>query len=444
MPLSRRDFLRIAGLAAAGAACGSGGSPAPTRREATEAGRKTLRIAQWSHFIPAYDEWFDNEFTRRWGEEHNVEVVVDHIPFPQLRGRAEAEIGAQRGHDIFSLIIPPAGLADEVIDHRDIIDEIQAEAGPISPLVDRTVRDEATGRYFAVPEYWVPNVLQYRTDLWAGGSPPDTWADVLEAGPALKAAGHPIGVGISRDHDSTITLLGLMFSHGASIQDAEGNVAINRRATVEAVKIGTEILRMSESDEILTWDAASDNRYLTSGKGSLILDPIAAIRTAEKQNPELAGRVALAPTLAGPRGRYGAIGVIGSYVVWRFSSQPELAHRFLVDLALATRDSFVRSEFYNLPAFPGAVPDLEDLLAAPGPPAPAGKYAVLADAAAWSTNIGHPRADSPAVEEVFAEFVIPDMFIAAARGELTADEAVAAAEARMVPIFDKWRERGRV
>ena len=444
MALSRRDFLRMAGLAAAGAACGSGGAPTTTRNAAAEGRRKTLRVAQWSHFIPAYDDWFDNEFTRRWGEEHDVEVVVDHIPFPQLRGRAEAEVSTQRGHDIFSFILPPPGLADAVIDHRDIIEEVEAEAGPISPLIDRTVRDPATGRYFAVPEYWVPNVVQYRTDLWAGGSPPDTWADVLRAGPGLKAAGHPIGLGISRDHDSTITLLGLMFSHGASIQDAEGNVAINRRATVEAVKIGTEILAMSESDEILSWDAASDNRYLTSGKGSLILDPIAAVRTAEKQNPEVGGRIALAPALAGPVGRFGAIGVIGSYVVWRFSPRVELARRFLVDLALATRDSFLRSEFYNLPAFPGAVPDLAELLAADRPSTPEGKYAVLADAAAWSTNIGHPRSDSPVAEEVFSEFVIPDMFIAAAKGELTAEEAVAAAEARIQPIFDKWRERGKI
>jgi multiple sugar transport system substrate-binding protein len=36
------------------------------------------------------------------------------------------------------------------------------------------------------------------------------------------------------------------------------------------------------------------------------------------------------------------------------------------------------------------------------------------------------------------------MFAAAARGEMTAEDAVKAAEAEMRPIFDKWRERGKI
>ena len=60
--LSRRDFVRGAGVAlAAGAipslACGrKGKQPAP--------GRKSLKILQWSHFIPAYDRWFDGVYTK--------------------------------------------------------------------------------------------------------------------------------------------------------------------------------------------------------------------------------------------------------------------------------------------------------------------------------------------------------------------------------------------
>lgn len=32
----------------------------------------------------------------------------------------------------------------------------------------------------------------------------------------------------------------------------------------------------------------------------------------------------------------------------------------------------------------------------------------------------------------------------AARGEMTAEDAVAAAESQMQPIFQKWRERGKI
>jgi multiple sugar transport system substrate-binding protein len=36
------------------------------------------------------------------------------------------------------------------------------------------------------------------------------------------------------------------------------------------------------------------------------------------------------------------------------------------------------------------------------------------------------------------------MFAAAARRELSAEEAVSAAEAQIKPIFEKWRERGKI
>jgi multiple sugar transport system substrate-binding protein len=85
---SRRDFLRLAAGAAAaaaatGAACGSGSdkpkpSAAGKAKGSASDGERTLRIAQWSHFIPAYDTWFDNEYTTRWGEDHDVDVIVDH------------------------------------------------------------------------------------------------------------------------------------------------------------------------------------------------------------------------------------------------------------------------------------------------------------------------------------------------------------------------------
>jgi hypothetical protein len=36
------------------------------------------------------------------------------------------------------------------------------------------------------------------------------------------------------------------------------------------------------------------------------------------------------------------------------------------------------------------------------------------------------------------------MFAAAAQGEMSPEEAVREAEAKINPIFDKWRERGKI
>lgn len=447
---SRREFLRIAALAGAGAAlggvaCSSDNPKSKTAASSGSGAGKTLRIVQWSHFVPAYDAWFDGEYIKRWGEDHDVEVVIDHVPLVELPGRADAEVATRRGHDIFGFTIPPPAYEDEVIDHREIVEEAVAKLGPMTPLVERSILNPKTGKYFGFPDFWSPAPVHYRADLWARvGGTPDTWDDLLRAGPPLKGMGNPLGIGFSEDFDANFSLLALMHAYGASIQGEDGNMTVNRPATIEAVKMGAAVFKAGMTEEVLTWDAPSNNRFLAAGKGSLILNPISALRAVEKQDPELAKQIGLAPAPAGPSGRFGAHSAMGVYVIWKFSEVQDIAKQFLVDLAVDNREAFVRSESYNLPAFPGAVKDLGALLASDPVGQPADKYAFLAEAGQWSSNLGHPGHTSAVTNDVDNQFLIPRMFAAVAKGEMSAEDAVKAAEAQIQPIFDKWRELGKV
>jgi multiple sugar transport system substrate-binding protein len=170
----------------------------------------------------------------------------------------------------------------------------------------------------------------------------------------------------------------------------------------------------------------------------------------EKHNPELAQRAALAPPPAGPQARRASPHVLHCYVIWSFSPQVELAKRFLVDLAAAAEAAFQASEFYNLPCFTRAMPDLMRKLnpggkapvrkaaAGPTPAGPADRYAVLADADRWSAWPGYPGPYSPAIDETLQRSVIPSMFARAARGDLSAEESVRTAEVEMRRIFSRW------
>lgn len=456
--LDRRDFLRLAAggavcAAAAGAGCSSDsdkpkGSAANGGPGAGNAASRELRIATWSHFVPAYDAWFDSEFTKRWGEDHDARVVIDHLPLDELPIRGDSEAAAKQGHDLFWFANPRAALEDDVIDHREIVDEVTAKLGKMVPHVERSVFNPKTNKFFAFPDHWTAGPILYRVDLWDQVQPglgPSTWDDIRRAGPTLKGRGHPLGLGLSTDIDSGYTLNTLMHSYGASIQDEDANLKINTPATIEAVKVCAEIYRTGMTDEVFAWDGSSNNRLLASGRGSLVLNAISALRTAEQQDPELASRIALAPAPIGPSGdQPRCTYVLGSYVIWKFTPQPDLAKQFLVDLALAYRDAFLRSSFYNLPAFPGAVPDLAGLLASDPMARPTDKYTLLANAASWSTNIGSPGTFNAAVDEVINAVLLSKMFSAAARGEKSPADAVAAAEAEMRPIFEKWRERGKI
>ena len=96
--VTRRRFLKQTGLTLAAA----GGAPlisAPFVSSAL-ADTKSLAIVQWSHFVPAYDKWFD-QFAKDWGEKNKISVTIDHIPVANVAARAAAEVSAGSGHDLF-------------------------------------------------------------------------------------------------------------------------------------------------------------------------------------------------------------------------------------------------------------------------------------------------------------------------------------------------------
>jgi multiple sugar transport system substrate-binding protein len=456
--VERREFLRLAAAGAvcaatAGAGCssGSGGGPARAKVGATDDARsgaapKQLRIAQVTHFVPDFDVWFDNEYTRAWGERNSVQVIVDHITVEELPARAAAEASIRQGHDLFAFISPPAAFEDDAVDLRDVVEEVEAKVGKPIPLAERSGFNPKTKKWFAFPDHCSPLVVSYRLDFWKGlgkNGQPDSWADLLTAGPKLKAAGHPLGIDMSQDLDGNLNLIALLLAYGAALQTADGVPALNSPATVEAVKAAIALSSASQAPDTLTWnDASANNRHLTGGKGSLILNPVSALRAVEKQDPAMAGNIGLAPPMAGPAARL-APSFQSVYVLWSFAKNQETAKRFLIDLALASRDAFLHSEFYNFPSFPGAVPDLADLVAK-APAVPAGKYALLSQAPEWTTNLGHPGPNNAAVGEVHNKYVIPRMVAAVARGEQKAEAAVVAAGAELTSIYDKWRERGKI
>jgi len=452
--LARRDFLRLAAggaaIVATGAGCngrsGTTKSKAGTATTAADAkGRPTLRIAQWTHYVAGYDRWWDEEYTKRWGERNGVEVIVDHFDINQAAAHAEAEVASQRGHDLFhSNLSSPAPFEDHVIDHREIIEEVEAKVGKMQPFIERSILNPRTKKYFGVSDFWAPSLANYRSDLWDPlGLRPDSWQDVLAAGGRLKAQGHPVGIGMGGDAESNANLLSLMHGFGASMQDEEGNVAINTRATVEAVKLGAAIFRAAMSDEVLGWDITSNNRYLIAGRGSLIVNAIPAVRALESQDPDLGAKVQLLPVPRGPQGRLSPY-VVSIYVIWKFSENQEAAKRFLVDLATDHREAFIQSQYVQVPSFPGAFRDFGDLVANDPRGRPQGKYSLLADAAGWTTNLGYPGHTNAAADEVIKASIISQMFAAAARGEMSAEDAVKTAEAKIKPIYDKWREQGKI
>jgi multiple sugar transport system substrate-binding protein len=232
-----------------------------------------------------------------------------------------------------------------------------------------------------------------------------------------------------------------MYSHGAHEQDANSNLTLNSKNTVEAVKFVKALFQETMTPEVFTWDASSNNRAMLAGTISLALNAISITRTGEKDNPTFTEKIHLAKAAAGPVRRIGLEHVMGVYVIWKFAENIDGAKKFLIDYVANFRQAFVNGEFYDFPCFQRTVPDLKQLLAKDTKGKPAGKYSVLEDVLNWATNIGYPGYANAAIDEIYQKWIVPVMFAKAAQGVLSPEDAVKEAADESKRIWDKWRER---
>ena len=433
--LSRRTVL--AGTGALGIATALG-----TPGRARAAGRKRLRILQWSHFVPGYDRWFD-AWARSWGEQHDTDVTVDHVGVNALNSTAAAEVSAGRGHDLVMFLRPRPVHEPDVIDHREIVEECQRRYGKPLELAVRSTRNPRTGKFHGFCDMVVPDPINYRSDLWAdAGQTPDDWDRVRLGGKAIKArTGIPVGIGLSSEDDSAVALRVLLLSFGGAEQDGNGAPALASKETVEAVKYVTALYREAMTPAVLAWDPSSNNRAMLAGQSSLVMNAISITRSAENDRLPIGSRIALARPPRGPARRIGLPHATSVYVVWKFAENVEGAKAFLVDLVGQSREAFQASESYDFPAFPDRVKDLPALLAKDPKASPPDKYAVLADALDWMTNLGAPGYANAALDDAYGTWVLNTMFARAATGADTAEAAVKQADQKLRQIWQKWQAR---
>jgi multiple sugar transport system substrate-binding protein len=353
--VSRRRLLRTAGSAAL--AAGVVPSIIPGRARAQQ---KTLKILKWVYPIAGYDEWFIEKYGKEWGEQNNTQVLVDRVGLGEVNSGAMAEAERRQGHDLIMLLTPGATYEDQVIDHREIYEECQRRYGQVTDFAVRTTYNLKTGKHFGVSLGYQAAVTVYDKGPWdTVGVRADSWANILAGGRQIRLLNDkPVGFSLAPEINGEWTMRAIMYCFGSSEQDEKRNSALGSKATLEAIKYVKALYDEALTKDVLTWDAASNNRFMLNGEGSLTLDTVSIPRAGESMNQLIADDLGLAKMPQGLAAQVGpAFGMITAFI-WSFAENIDGARQFLVDYVGHSREALLTSGFHKMPVWPATVPDL--------------------------------------------------------------------------------------
>jgi len=402
--VSRRRFLQ----ASAGAVAGL--SLTTLDRAPALAQKRELTFLSWNHFVPAADDELRRQ-AEVFSKQAGVTVRVDTIAHLQLPAKRAAEAQSQSGHDILLTGgADPFLYENQLADIGDLVDDLGKKWGGWYPFAAESGQTKSGWK--AVPWFWISFPATYNMAHFkkAGLEYPKTWAELLQHGKALKKQGNPVGIAISHCADANTTYWSIAWCHGAKVLEADGKTpAINSDKTVQVIEYYKELYRDAMDPEVLSWDDASNNRGILSGKYSWIHNPISPYNAALKEKMPIADDINHHPSPAGPAGTHSAP-PINMISVWKFSKNIPLATEFLKFLFQKENyDAWiVASNAFNHPPLRHLA---DHPIWARNP-----KFAMLPKEAEFAHPRGWPAKPNDAVGRIEVNYVLPDMIAKAVNG----------------------------
>lgn len=365
MASDRRRFIKTAAAASAVAVA------APYIRTSRAAG--TLKVAFWDHWVPGANKVME-AICHEWAAKHKVDMQIDFITSQgnKLELTIAAEKLAKSGHDLVQpLAWSPAAYANDFEPVDDIMHEAIKANGEPYPIMEYLAHIK--GRWVAAPAVTgsqvkppcarISRFKEYAgldvTKMYAGpGGHSDkklqdewTWDKFVEVAEKCAANGHPFGIGLGATTDSVDFAGALFHAFGAELVNAKGDVTVNSDNTRHVLEYSQRLVKVLPKD-VVAWDDSSNNKFLISGQGSLIMNPPSAWAVAKRDNIQVAEDCWLFASPKGPKGRY-APSLPFFWAIWKFSPNKSAAKSLLAHLL--TRHSAERfvaaSVGYDIPGF---------------------------------------------------------------------------------------------
>jgi multiple sugar transport system substrate-binding protein len=420
---NRRQFLGTA----AGVSAGLAGMLL-THTPPAYAATRTVTMLSWNHFVAASDETL-RQMAQAFGKANKCRVKIDFIPHRDTYVKVAKEQETRTGHDIVLMFFSKAHLHHEDLETLEFMDDLGQKLGGWYDLAYEA--GQVQGRWVALPWFYVTMPVTYREDLFqaSGIEVPTTWEEWKEAGKKIKAASdHKVGTALSQCEDGNITLYALLWSYGASTVDKEGKVIINSPETRQAMDYVKDLYESCMTNEVLSWDDASNNQAFLGGKYSWVHNAVSVYNVAKNKVPDIFEKTNHTLTPAGPAGQHGTA-IPFNYGIWKFAEQKELAKEFMQYIMDVERleSIFHDTLTFNSPLYKNG----EKFDWARDP-----KTAKLKDYAKTAHMIGWPAPAGRKAEQARAQWIVPNMFTFYATGQKSLEESVTWGEGELKRIYE--------
>ena len=359
--VSRRRFV------AATTAMSTAFVAAPFVRGAYAAGK--LSVGFWDHWVPGANKATE-ELIKEWAAKEKVDVTIDFITSQgnKLLLTTVAEAQAKSGHDILAMnTFLPARYAEQLVPVDDLMAELIKENGDVNGTVEYL--GKVGGKWLAVPATVGSQIKGpcSRIDLlkkhagidiqamYPVGAPPkaDDWNvdTFLKAAEACHKGGNPFGIGLGITSDNVDTIGAFFHAFGAVLVNAKGDIVVKNDQVRQVLEYYKKLMAFLPPDAP-AWDDASNNKFLVSGQGSLIMNPPSAWAVAKRDAPQVAEQCWTHGFPVGPKGRFAPF-LPFFWGTWNFSKNQSAAKSLLAHLsqAAAAEKMVNASGGYDLPSF---------------------------------------------------------------------------------------------
>ena len=326
--LSRRKALKLGAATAA--------LPLVHIRSGRAAGK--LSLAFWDHWVPQGNVVMQKQIDA-WAAKNQVDVHVDFITSSgqKLQNTGVAEALGKAGHDVMMFgNWDVHNVAGSLIQVDDVVQRLVAKNGATNAAAEYL--GKVDGHWIAVPTTTgtqtkppcarISWFKRHSLDLQAMyPAKPDqnalqdawTYDAFLKYAELAAKDDMTFGLGLGGFNNTDgIDQVGAMFrAYGASLIDREGQIQVKSDAMRQFLEFAQRMVKFYPA-EAGSYDDASNNRALISGKTALIFNPPSAWAVAKRDAPKIAADCWTFPPPAGPKGRFVPT-ITNFWGIWSFS-----------------------------------------------------------------------------------------------------------------------------